>query len=82
MLYRITCYARFSPNPEADDRFELRYSPSLETACYHLLVPALARPVAESQMDQYRLINLRWSYEDISYADLDFVIIADEPQGT
>lgn len=74
-------YQGFSPNPEADDRYELRYSPNLETVRMQLLIPALARPVAEAQMDSYRLVNLRWSYEDIIYPDLDFVIIADEPEG-
>lgn len=32
-------------------------------------------------MDQYRLINLRWSYESLDYPGLDFVILASEPTG-
>ena len=74
-------YRGFSTYPEADDRFELRYTPNLDAAYFQLLVPALARPVAEAKLDTYRLINLMWSYEEVEVPDLDFVILADEPDG-
>ena len=67
-----------SPNP---DNGTYRYHPSLEMTYFHLLIPALARPVAEAQMDQYRAINLRWSYETLAYPGLDFVLLATEPEG-
>ena len=53
-----------------------RYSPSLDMTCFRLLIPALAEPVARSQLDEYRLMNLWWEYEEISYPGLDFVILA------
>lgn len=74
-------YRGFSTYPEADDRFELRYTPNLDAVYFQLLIPALARPVAEAQLDAYRLVNLMWSYEEVDVPDLDFVILADEPDG-
>ena len=68
----------FSKDPENGAN---RYAPELDTTCFKLLIPALARPVAEAQMDSYRLINLRWRYAEIPHPELDFVIIADEPEG-
>ena len=53
-----------------------RYSPSLDTTCFRLILPALAEPVARAQLDEYRLVNLWWEYEEISYPGLDFVILA------
>ena len=35
----------------------------------------------KAKMEQYRLVNVRWSYEYVDYSDLDFVIIANEPNG-
>lgn len=66
----------FSPDPENGAN---RYSPDLEMTCFQLLVPALARPVAEAQLNAYRLINLKWNYEEVSVSGLDFVILADTP---
>lgn len=74
-------YRGFSTYPEADDRFELRYTPNLDATYFQLLMPALARPVAEAQLDTYRLVNLMWSYEEVKVSGLDFVILADEPDG-
>lgn len=68
----------FSKDPENAAN---RYSPELDITCFKLPIPSLARPVAEAQMDKYRLVNLRWSYDYIEFPDLDFVIIADEPDG-
>lgn len=68
----------FSPKPENGTE---RYSPDLDGTYYHLLLPSLARPVAEAQLDVYRLVNLEWSYEELSYPGLDFVIHATEPDG-
>lgn len=68
----------FSPDPENGAN---RYSPQLETTCFDLLIPSMARSVAEAQMNDYRLINLRWSYESVDYPGLDFVITSDEPDG-
>ena len=52
----------FSKDPENGAN---RYSPELDTTCFHLLIPSMARPVAKAQMEQYRLVNLRWSYESV-----------------
>ena len=35
----------------------------------------------DSKPYRYRLVNVRWSYEYVDYSDLDFVIIANEPNG-
>ena len=68
----------FSKDPENGAN---RYSPELDTTCFHLLIPSMARSVAKAKMEQYRLVNVRWSYEYVDYSDLDFVIIANEPNG-
>ena len=44
--------------------------------CFHLLIPALSKPVARAQMDSYRLVNLWWEYEEVDFPGLDFVILA------
>lgn len=59
-----------------------RYSPSLDLTYFQLLIPALARPVAESQMNAYRLVNLQWNYEDLAVEHLDFAVLASEPGNT
>ena len=66
----------FSKDPENGAN---RYSPELEMTFFNLLIPPMAQSVAEAQMEQYRLVNLRWSYEYVDYSDLDFVIITNEP---
>lgn len=71
-------YRGYSPDPEGG---KYRYTPSLYATYFHLLIPALARPVAQSQMDRYRAINLHWTYQELSYPGLDFVILATEPKG-
>ena len=71
-------YIGYSPDPDGG-RF--RYTPSLDATYFRLLFPALARPVAQSQMDQDRAVNLYWTYEELSYPGLDFVILAAEPRG-
>ena len=68
----------FSKDPENGTN---RYAPELDTTCFTLLFPSMAESVAKAQMDQYRLINLRWSYESQEYPGLDFVILASEPNG-
>ena len=68
----------FSPDPEGG---KYRYSPSLNMTAFHLTVPALARPVAKAQMDLYRLVNLRWTYEEMDYPGTDFVILAHPEDG-
>ena len=55
------------------------HSPELEMTFFNLLIPPMAQSVAEAQMEQYRLVNVRWSYEYVDYSDLEFVIIANEP---
>lgn len=71
-------YRGYSPNPEGG---KYRYTPSLDATYFHLLIPALARPVAESQIDHYRAINLQWTYEELNCPGLDFAILATEPDG-
>ena len=68
-----------SPDPEEGKN---RYAPKLEMTRFHLLIPALAQPIARAQMDHYRLVNLWWEYEEVDWPGLDFVILAtarDEP---
>lgn len=68
----------FSTDPENGAN---RYSPQLEMTYFQLLIPSMARSVAEAQMNDYRLINLHWSCESVDYPGLDFVITSDEPDG-
>ena len=68
----------FSKDPENGAN---RYSPDLEITFFNLLIAPMAESVAKAQMEQYRLVNLCWSYEYIDDPDLDFVIIANEPNG-
>ena len=68
-----------SPDPEGGKN---RYVPRMEMTRFHLLIPALAQPIARAQMDDYRLVNLWWEYEEVDWPGLDFVILAtarDEP---
>lgn len=68
-----------SPDPEGD---KYRYAPDLDMTRFHLLIPALAKPIARAKMDDYRLVNLWWEYEEVTYPGLDFAILAsaqDEP---
>lgn len=58
-----------------------RYSPGLDMTYFQLLIPAMARPVAQAQLDAYRLTNLRWSYQELQIPGLDFAILATEPEG-
>ncbi|WP_409968426.1 hypothetical protein RFF05_00305 [Bengtsoniella intestinalis] len=52
------------------------YTPELDMTRLTLTVPPLSRWVAENLLDSYRLVNLQWHYEDVTYGDLDFVILA------
>lgn len=67
----------FSPKPEEGEV----YAPDLDMTCFTLLIHAMARPVALAQLDEYRLVNLRWSYEELDVPGLDFAILAEEPEG-
>lgn len=67
----------FSPKPEEGQA----YAPDLDMTCFTLLIHAMARPVALAQLDEYRLVNLRWSYEELDVPGLDFAILAEEPEG-
>lgn len=72
-------YEGYSPDPQGG---KYRYSPSLDMTYFSLILPALAEPVARAQLDEYRLVNLWWEYEEVPYPGLDFVILAtvkDEP---
>lgn len=55
---------------------ECRYSPSLEAVYFRLTIPALARTIALSQMAEQEAINLTWTYEEVEYPGLDFVILS------
>ena len=48
---------------------------------FRLLLPSMARSVAQAQMEQYRLVNLSWSYETLEHPGLDFVLLAWESEG-
>lgn len=68
----------FSPNPEGG---KYRYSPDLDMTRFSLLIPVMSRSVAKSQLDAYRAINVRWTYEEADYPGTDFVILAREDRG-
>ena len=51
------------------------YAPELTMTKMVLTIPAMARPVAESVMDSMRLVNLEWTYEELSHPEADFVIL-------
>ena len=55
---------------------ESRYSPTLEAVYFRLLIPAMARPVALAQMAEQEAMNLTWTYEELEYPGLDFVILS------
>lgn len=61
-------------SPSGDERY--RYSPSLEAVYFRLTFPALARTIALSQMAELEAINLTWTYEEVEYPGLDFVLLA------
>lgn len=71
-------YIGYSPDPDGG---RLRYTPSLDATYFRLLLPATARSVARSQMNRDRAVNLYWTYEELSYPGLDFVILATESRG-
>lgn len=73
----------FSPKPGTKPNYfsssgdpECRYSPSLKAVYFRLTIPALARPIALSQMAELEAINLTWTYEEVEYPGLDFVLLA------
>ena len=61
-----------SPDPQGG---EYTYSPNLDMTYFHTL-PVLAELVARAQLDLYRLVNLYWDYEELSWPGADFVILA------
>ena len=61
-----------SPDPQGG---EYTYSPNLDMTYFHTL-PVLAEPVARAQLDLYRLVNLYWDYEELSWPGAEFVILA------
>ena len=65
--------------PGAGRGLHLRPGPGYDL--FHSAYPALAEPVARAQLDEYRLVNLRWSYRELNVPGLDFAILAEEPEG-
>lgn len=63
----------FSADPQNG---KYRYCPQLDMTRFSLLIPALSRSVAKSQMNSYRLVNVKWTYEEVAYPGTDFVILA------
>ncbi|MCI9156159.1 MAG: DUF2812 domain-containing protein [Lawsonibacter sp.] len=55
---------------------ESRYSPTLEGVYFRLLIPAMARTMALSQLAQLELVNLTWTYEEVDWPGLDLVILS------
>lgn len=81
--YSVTqeAFAPVSGTPAHGDFYSIHsrgylYSPDLDMTYFRLLIPSMARGVAEAQLDAYRLVNLVWSYEDVSHPGLDFAILA------
>lgn len=52
------------------------YSPNLEMTRLSLWIPHLSGWVAELLMDNYRLVNLLWDDESLSYPGVDFVLFS------
>ena len=59
-----------------------RYAPRMTMVRMRLLIPAMARSVARSQMDELRLVNLWWEYEEVDCPDADFVLLARSRDGS
>ena len=72
---------RFVTSEDTEVGEAYRYSPGLDMTYFQLLIPVMARPVAQAQLDAYRLTNLRWSYQELQIPGLDFAILATEPEG-
>ena len=77
-LSEVGNYTGYFPNSQGG---KYCYSPSLNATYFHFLIPALAKPVAQSQTDRNRAVNVYWTYEELSYPSLDFLILATEPAG-
>ena len=58
------------------------YSPSLEMAYYRLTLPAMAPWVARSQMELFRAVNLRWTFQEVDYPGADYVLLADSSRNS
>lgn len=63
----------YSPDPQGG---QYTYSPNLDQTRFRLLFSSLARPVAMAQLDQYRLVNLHWTYQEVDVLGLDFAVLA------
>ena len=68
----------FSPDPEGG---KYRYTAILDAKYFHLLIPAMAAPVARSALDSLRLVNVTYTYEEVDYPGLDLAILAHEEDG-
>lgn len=68
----------FSVDPQ-DGKY--RYSPDLAMSRFSLLISAMSRSVAKSQLDAYHAVNRFWTYEEVDYPGTDFVILAQEEDG-
>lgn len=57
------------------------YSPSLDAVYFRLLLPALAQPMACSQLDVFRAVNIRWSYTEQQVEGVDWALLATNEEG-
>ncbi len=58
-----------------------RYHATLDMTYFELTIPAMARMVAESQMEVDRALNRRYTYTELSHPALDFAIYATSKDG-
>lgn len=83
-LYYTAEQRSYRPGVDADPNWfssdpadaDCTYSPQLDMTRFRLLFPAMARPVAQAQMDSDRLLNLNWTYEEADWPGTDFVLLA------
>ena len=52
-----------------------RYAPELQSRYFYLTIPAMARAIAEAQLDVFHTINQFWEFKEGSCPGADFVIL-------
>ena len=60
---------------------EYHSASSLEMAYFSTILSMFTRSIAEAQMDQFRTVNTKWNYHEITVPELDFAILAETEEG-
>ncbi len=69
----------FSPDPNSDENY--RYAPRMESIRLRVLIPGTGKWFAQGLVERMRLVNLYWTYEELTYTGLDWVMYADSGDG-